>query len=496
MFEVELRREKALFAAADAVAILFAVLAAGFLNDVRQTPPCVLCPATRLHLLLVVLALTSLWLVSGRVMGLYELRPGSWQHLLCVAKSAVLATVVALTVSFVLHGELPRLLAGLVLLLSVNLIVAARGSISWLLDRFRGHPSFAKPLVILGANRFGRYLADQIDGSFKQYRVVGFLDLEQNTGASVGHPVIGGLNDLQRLAQTHKNLQVVIAMPDSPAELTDAIVTLCQQNNLTWRMVPSLVRSLPGWTDDLQCPDTLRANSGPWAGLRVDNVGVVPLVGARSSNIQGLNYLLKRSTDIAVTFLALVITAPIMLIAALAILLFDGRPVLFRQTRVGLYGRPFQLLKFRTMRNGDSDGSHQAYVRNWIQDNMPASSANGTGKVYKMTNDSRITRVGRVLRRFSIDELPQLINVLRGEMSLIGPRPALSYELDLYQNWHRSRLAALPGITGLWQVSGRNSLSFEDMVRLDIRYIEDWSLGEDLRIMVRTIPALFTGGGH
>jgi exopolysaccharide biosynthesis polyprenyl glycosylphosphotransferase len=477
MFEVELRKEKALFAATDVFAIFVAVVAAGFLNDARHTPPCVLCPATRLHLLLVVLALTSLWLVSGRAMGLYELRPGSWQHLFCVFKTSILATVVALTVSFMLHGEPPRLLAALVLLFSVNLILAARGSVSWFLQRFRGHPSFATPIVIVGFNNFGFYLADQLDHSFKQYQIIGFLDLEMKVGAHAGHPVIGDLSDLRRLAQTRENLEVVIALPDSPAELTDEIVALCEQNNLTWRVVPTLVRSLA-------------------SGLQVDNVGVVPLVGARSSRIQGLNFVLKRSTDIAVTLVALLVSSPIMVIAALAIMLFDGRPVLFRQTRVGLYGKPFQLLKFRTMRQGDSDRSHQAYVREWIRDNAPASSKNGTGKVYKMTADSRITRVGRILRRFSIDELPQLINVLRGEMSLIGPRPALSYELDLYQDWHRSRLAALPGITGLWQVSGRNSLSFEDMVRLDIRYIEDWSLAEDIRIMVRTIPALFNGGGH
>lgn len=106
-----------------------------------------------------------------------------------------------------------------------------------------------------------------------------------------------------------------------------------------------------------------------------------------------------------------------------------------------------------------------------------------------------MTRIGKCLRRFSIDELPQLVNILRGDMSLVGPRPALSYELELYQDWHRRRLAALPGITGLWQVSGRNQLSFDQMVKLDIKYIEEWSLGEDLRILFRTVPALF-GGGH
>ncbi len=477
MFEVELRREKALFAVTDAVAILMAVVSAGFLNDLRGTPPCVLCPANHLPLMLIVLALMGLWFVTGRAMGLYELRPGSLQHLGRVAKTSIVAAVVALTASFVLHGETPRLLAGMVFLLSVGVILAARESVSWMLDRFRGHPNFATPIVVVGFNSFGRYLADQIDSSFKQYLVVGFLDLECKIGSHAGREVLGGLEEIPRLAAIHHNLEVAIVLPDAPADLTERIVGLCENHHVRWRLMPALVRSLP-------------------SGLRVDNVGVIPLIGPRCSNIQGLNFVLKRSCDIAVTLALLVTAAPVMLAAALAILLFDGRPVLFRQTRIGLYGKPFQLLKFRTMRQNGSDASHQAYVREWIQNGAAATERNGNSKVYKMTADPRITRVGRILRRFSIDELPQLINVLRGEMSLIGPRPALSYELDLYQDWHRSRLATLPGITGLWQVSGRNSLSFEEMVRLDIRYIEDWSLAEDFRIIVRTIPALFTGGGH
>jgi len=149
------------------------------------------------------------------------------------------------------------------------------------------------------------------------------------------------------------------------------------------------------------------------------------------------------------------------------------------------------------MRQTASDHVHREYVRNWIR-NGHAAATNGSSNgaaIFKLSNDQRITRVGRFLRRFSIDELPQLLNVLRGEMSLIGPRPALPYELEHYDEWHRRRLDAAPGITGLWQVSGRNRLSFDEMVQLDVQYLEDWSLSGDFKILMRTLTAMLRGEG-
>jgi len=147
------------------------------------------------------------------------------------------------------------------------------------------------------------------------------------------------------------------------------------------------------------------------------------------------------------------------------------------------------------MRCRSSDDPHREFVRGWILRNGNGIKPHDEHEVFKLKADPRITPVGRWLRRFSIDELPQLINVLRGEMSLIGPRPALPYELELYQDWHRHRLDAPPGITGLWQVSGRNRLAFDQMVQLDIQYIEDWSFTRDLRILLLTLPALLQGSG-
>jgi lipopolysaccharide/colanic/teichoic acid biosynthesis glycosyltransferase len=223
---------------------------------------------------------------------------------------------------------------------------------------------------------------------------------------------------------------------------------------------------------------------------------VIPLVGPRGSNIEGLNYLLKRGFDLVVGLAVLVIVSPLLGLASLAILITSGSPVLFRQTRVGLHGRPFQMLKFRTMKPQAGDTVHREFVRQWISSDGDAVRRNGNGDaVFKLAADSRITPIGRWLRRFSLDELPQLFNVIRGEMSLIGPRPALPYEVEQYEPRHLRRLEVLPGVTGLWQVSGRNHLSFEDMIRLDVQYLENWSLAMDLKILARTMPELVRGGG-
>ena len=212
------------------------------------------------------------------------------------------------------------------------------------------------------------------------------------------------------------------------------------------------------------------------------------------SEIRSSSLTQKRIFDLVLVGPILLIAAPLMLLVALAIWLCDGRPILFRQVRLGRGGATFEMLKFRTMRQA-SDAAHRDYAARWIAQGSAFSNGNGQGACYKITGDPRITRLGAILRRFSIDELPQLINVARGEMSLIGPRPAIPYELELYQDWHRRRLDALPGLTGPWQISGRNRLSFDDMVRLDIDYIEHWSLARDLAILARTPRAVLVGEG-
>jgi lipopolysaccharide/colanic/teichoic acid biosynthesis glycosyltransferase len=194
----------------------------------------------------------------------------------------------------------------------------------------------------------------------------------------------------------------------------------------------------------------------------------------------------KRAVDIVGAALGLAVLSPILVATAAAILVTDGRPILFRQPRAGLAGRPFSIAKFRTM--GRDADAQRAELR--ARNEIAGQAA------FKLTDDPRITRLGRVLRRTSIDELPQLWNVLRGEMSLVGPRPHPFDDLEGYEEWHFRRLAMPPGMTGLWQVSARSDTDFDRWVRLDLEYIETWSLGTDLRIMFRTVPAVIRTEGR
>ena len=212
--------------------------------------------------------------------------------------------------------------------------------------------------------------------------------------------------------------------------------------------------------------------------------------------------VMKRIMDVTGSLAALIFFAPVFLIIAVAIKATSKGQVFFRQRRIGQYGKSFVFLKFRSMYENNDAALHKEYVRQLIAGKAPkqplkGENGNGNGHgVYKLTNDSRITRVGGLLRKTSLDELPQFINVLRGEMSLVGPRPPVPYEVEHYDVWHRSRLLeAKPGITGLWQVSGRSRIKFDDMVRLDLHYARNWSPWLDLKILLRTPAVVVLGEG-
>jgi len=217
-----------------------------------------------------------------------------------------------------------------------------------------------------------------------------------------------------------------------------------------------------------------------------------------NSNIERRTVVvIKRAMDIAGSTIMLILCMPLVSIIALAVKATSKGPVFFRQQRVGQYGKQFTFLKFRSMLVNNDHNVHREYITKFIasEANKQPSGAKGKG-VFKLTNDTRVTRVGRFLRRTSLDELPQFLNVLRGEMSLVGPRPPIPYELAAYQTWHRRRLLEVkPGITGLWQVTGRSRVNFDEMVRLDLRYATSWSPWLDFAILMRTPFAVIKGEG-
>jgi exopolysaccharide biosynthesis polyprenyl glycosylphosphotransferase len=259
--------------------------------------------------------------------------------------------------------------------------------------------------------------------------------------------------------------RVIVALP--AAQHTKALWVLdhCQKDGVSFSLVPDLFE--------------LRLSH-----VNLDAVSGIPLFRLNEAGISGWNLVVKRLLDMVGGATLLVLLSPALALVALAIKLESPGPILFRQQRLGRNGEPFTCLKFRSM---------QDRAEEQLDDLLDRNEADGP--IFKIRDDPRLTWVGRFIRRTSIDEVPQLWNVLRGEMSLVGPRPPIPAEVEQYEEWHRRRLEVVPGMTGLWQVSGRSHLSFDEMVMLDIYYIENWSIGLDLQILARTLPAVFAAAG-
>jgi exopolysaccharide biosynthesis polyprenyl glycosylphosphotransferase len=312
------------------------------------------------------------------------------------------------------------------------------------------------------------------------YRVVGVVDggipTSQRTVAGV--PVIGKVSELGGLIRRLQVQEVVITDPNLPSDLLfDSMMGLGRNQKVEFRLAPTLFNMLPQKTS-------------------VEQVGVLPMLRLFREPLSDAERFLKRASDLLISVAAVVVSAPLMAVVALAVRLESKGPVFFRQERVGMDGRVFLCFKFRSMRaDADEEAHREAYLRN-IEGRHDANAGDDETPLFgKVKDDPRVTRVGRFIRRTSLDELPQLFNVILGDMSIVGPRPPIPYEVEEYEARHRKRLDMKPGITGLWQVSGRSRLSFEEMVRIDVYYIENWSLLLDLKIILLTLPAVIRGDG-
>jgi exopolysaccharide biosynthesis polyprenyl glycosylphosphotransferase len=282
----------------------------------------------------------------------------------------------------------------------------------------------------------------------------------------VPRPIHGRVEDIEAVLPTNVGDQVAICLPITQGEPIDEIARLCEEEGKIVR-IPMYVLE-----------HTL-------SNGRVEEVDGIPIYSIVTGPDRVLGLIAKRLLDIAGAAALIVILSPVMLAIGAAIRLNSAGGVLFRQRRVGLHGRTFEVLKFRTMHEGAEERLTELMELNEIR-----------GHAFKLTADPRVTRVGRWLRRTSLDELPQLWNVLRGEMSLVGPRPPLVSEVQGYDVWHRRRLSMKPGMTGLWQVRARTEQDFDRWVETDLEYIDSWSLWLDLRIILRTIPAVLNREGR
>jgi exopolysaccharide biosynthesis polyprenyl glycosylphosphotransferase len=292
-----------------------------------------------------------------------------------------------------------------------------------------------------------------------------------------GIAVAGGVDDLPEISRASHADQVFLAIPSLGQERTLAMMSRCMAAQLPVRLVSDILHLIV-------------------ADTKVETIDGVPTYDIRTENAPQLGLFMKRTFDFMVSGTLLFLFFPLFLFIALLIKIFSPGPVLFKQVRAGQNGREFTMCKFRTMRLKTDDSLHREYATNFIRGRqLEFSDARRKERVFKMTTDPRVTPVGAVLRRTSLDELPQLFNVLVGDMSLVGPRPPMFYELNHYMEWHKKRLKAKPGLTGLWQVSGRSKVPFDEMVLLDLYYIDHWSLKTDMEILFRTVPVVLFGEG-
>jgi exopolysaccharide biosynthesis polyprenyl glycosylphosphotransferase len=293
--------------------------------------------------------------------------------------------------------------------------------------------------------------------------VMGFVSLTERPDN--GLRSLGSLPEIAQIIAEHRVDEVIIADPAFPEQEAIELVDQCHQRGVTVRIAPSTMEIL-----------VHRAEFVPGQS--------VPLFELRPPVFEGFDYALKRSFDLVGASVILTLLSPLLIACALAVKLTSRGPVLYRSIRPGIGGLPFACFKFRTMyRDADERQSDLE------------SMNEASGALFKIRDDPRMTPIGRAMRRYSIDELPQLLNVLLGQMSLVGPRPLPQRDYDRLEDWHKKRYLVLPGITGLWQVSGRADLDFDDLVRLDFLYLERWSVFLDLSILVKTVPAVISRRG-
>jgi exopolysaccharide biosynthesis polyprenyl glycosylphosphotransferase len=393
--------------------------------------------------------------------GFYDAgRPRSWPATFQTAVSGVSTGLVAAVAMSFFVGEdgFSRLWFGAGWALAVLSVFAWRTVAHRVYVRVRAAVIPRRRVVVVGANPLGRELADELAS---RYDVVGYVDNGTDL-LGMDRPLLGPIAELEGLVSDYAVDEIVVTLPENRREQIMQLVA----RGFTR---PVQVNLVPGLSDVL--PERFELNRLGDRSL----IRFAPAARVGSS---------KRATDLVLTIVAFVLAAPLLGCIALAIKLDSAGPVFFRQERLGRNGRPFQMLKFRSMVN---DADRQLEL---LRERNEAE-----GPMFKIRRDPRLTRVGAVLRRLSLDELPQLINVLRGEMSLVGPRPPLPAEVAKYEPWQVGRLRALPGMTGLWQVSGRSQVPFHDMVRLDLHYIRNWSLQMDVEILLRTVPAVLSNRG-
>jgi len=339
------------------------------------------------------------------------------------------------------------------------------GSLRYLYERVTGvllrAAGYHRRAILVGSGKHIEAVAHALTDSGQRLELAGYISL--NPRPDNGLRSLGPIEELPAVLERTDVDEVIIADPDFPQDRAVELVDQCHRRGVT--VAPSTMEIL-----------THQAELVPGQS--------VPLFELRPPVFEGIDFAVKRTFDVVGATLVLVALSPLLFASAVLVKLTSRGPLLYRSRRNGIGGVPFDCFKFRTMRT-DAD-QMQAELEELNE---------ADGPLFKIRDDPRLTPVGGMLRRFSIDELPQLVNVLRGEMSIVGPRPLPQRDFERLEEWHKKRYLVLPGITGLWQVSGRSELDFDDLVRLDFLYLERWSVFLDLTIILKTLPAVLKGKG-
>jgi exopolysaccharide biosynthesis polyprenyl glycosylphosphotransferase len=439
-------------------------------NLSRTTYPYVYTPLYKFEPLEIGIVLGLIIIFALR--GLYNMRlTGSWfRQAWTITGAATLGLTFLIAYYFVFpSASNSRLLVPFVWISSIIVLCIGRLIVSGAMGALYRIGLGETRLLVVGSGRLGKLIMQHIAASPDLgYSIVGFLhDLNEPPSDFGRFKMLGTIDDLGLVIRSMQVDEVIIALPAQLHQYAVRSVRMCERLGTSFKLVPDLYELSLSRID-------MEAMEG------------IPLIGIRQVSLNSMQRLITRLVDISVAVLIMLLGSPLWLCIALAVRLTSQGPVIYRQTRIGLNGQPFQIYKFRSMyKNADK-----------ILAALMAQNE-AKGPMFKMKSDPRITPVGKFIRSTSLDEFPQLINVLKGEMSLVGPRPPLPNEVAQYEEWQKGRLAIKPGLTGLWQVRGRSDISFDEGVLMDLYYIENWSLRLYFQILLRTIPAvLFSRGAY
>lgn len=410
------------------------------------------------------------WVFALWASGLYrvDVRWRIWTEVRDIARATIAVLALTLSVLFLVKAvDVSRLFLAFLFLAQPTVTLINRLILRRLFEARRRGGADARYMLVAGTGSLAQGFADRVEEhSGLGLRIIGHLAVPGEDDHAVTRPILGTIDEIGDILHSRVVDEVAVCLPPTASRYLEPITGLAAGEGKTVRVpVDPVEELLPGAIQE-----------------EFDGFIVRSLVydGQRE-----IGLLLKRLIDIVGAAVGLLLLSPLLLATAIVIRVKDGPPILFRQTRVGLHGREFTMVKFRTMVPGADE---------MLDDVLHLNERSGAA--FKASDDPRVTGVGRFLRRTSIDELPQLWNVLTGSMSLVGPRPPLPREVAEYDIWHRRRLSMKPGITGLWQIEARHEPDFDRWVEHDLVYIDGWSLWLDLKILLRTVPALFAHGGH